>query len=53
VYGNYSALGFVHTMVFALQKKDILACLNLLKQSFKAEASGTKTATFFLLFLDW
>jgi hypothetical protein len=48
VSGNYSALGIVHAMVFALQKeeKEIPTYLNLLKQSLEAAASGTETATF-------
>ena len=48
VSGNYSALGIVHAMVFALQKeeKEIPTYLNLLKQSLEAEVSGTETATF-------
>lgn len=48
VSGNYSALGIVHAMVFALQKeeKEIPTYLQLLKQSLEAEASGTETATF-------
>jgi len=48
VSGNYSALGIVHAMVFALQKeeKEIPTYLSLLKQSLEAEASGTETATF-------
>lgn len=48
VSGNYSALGIVHAMVFALQKeeKEIPTYLQLLKQSLEAETSGTETATF-------
>ncbi len=48
VSGNYSALGIVHAMVFALQKeeKEIPTYLSLLKQSLEAKASGTETATF-------
>lgn len=48
VSGNYSALGIVHAMVFALQKeeKEIPTYLSLLKQSLEAEESGTETATF-------
>lgn len=48
VSGNYSALGIVHAMVFALQKEEkvIPAYLSLLKQSLEAEVSGTETATF-------
>ena len=48
VSGNYSALGIVHAMVFALQKegKKIPTYLDLLKQSLEAEVSGIETATF-------
>ncbi|MFK7773023.1 MAG: VPGUxxT family thioredoxin-like (seleno)protein, type 2 [Saprospiraceae bacterium] len=48
VSGNYSALGIVHAMVFALQneEKEIPTYLELLKQSLEAEVSGTETATF-------
>ncbi len=48
VNGNYSKLGIVHAMVFALQaaEKEVPTYLDLLKQSLEAEASGMETATF-------
>jgi len=48
VAGNYSKLGIVHAMVFALQAEDkaIPTYLKLLKESLEAEATGIETATF-------
>ncbi len=48
VAGNYSKLGIVHAMVFALQaeNKAVPTYLKLLKESLEAEATGIETATF-------